>query len=496
MGSNGKPDILIIIADQMTAALTGAYGHPVVKTPTLDRLCQEGVRFDAAYANCPICAPARASMLSGRYVSRTRSYDNAGILASDVPTFAHHLRLAGYEMVAAGKMHLIGADQLHGFERRLTTDIYPSDFSWTPSWETYVETMRQPLAGKGLQIPPAGVCDWSEQLDYDEGVHHRSLEFLRARRPDVSQGRRPFCLVVSYSHPHPPYLAPREFWDLYEDAEIALPHIPEDLAAHQSQMDRWLHYFEGVPQEVIRDEETMRRFRRAYYAMVSYVDAKVGELVDTLAKLGMRENTAIIYLSDHGDMLGERQLVEKRVFYEWSARVPLIASCPGHWASGATCDEPVGLMDLFPTLVDFCGAPEPVDIDGRGFIELLEGKPSRGPERVVLSEYHCEGVLVPCFMVRRGRYKYIYVHGHDEQLFDLEADPAEMDDLSGRSGMADLEESLRQEITARFDPDAIAEDVRRSQAERALMRQAMRTGTRTSWDYQPFFDASTSWTRS
>lgn len=492
-----KPDILIVMADQLTAALTGAYGHPVVQTPGMDRLGREGVRFDAAYSNCPLCTPARAALVSGRYVSRTRSYDNAGILPCDVPTFAHHLRLAGYEVVATGKMHFVGADQLHGFERRLTTDIYPSDFSWTSSWDDVVETEESVRRGKGRQIPTAGPCDWSSQLDYDEETHFRALEFLRQRRPELpeNKGRRPFCLLASYSHPHPPYLAPRRFWDLYEGAEIELPEIPAGLSACESEMDRWLGNFEGVPDDMLADADTMRRFRRAYYGLVSYADSKLAELLDTLDDLGMRNDTATFFTSDHGDMLGERRLVEKRVFYEWSARVPLLASWPGRWAAGTHCAEPVTLVDLFPTLVELAAAPPPTAVDGRSFLDVLEGRPDSGPERVAVSEYHGEGVKACCFMVRRGPYKYIYIDGYPGQLFDLRTDPDELDNLAGQPASAEIEASLHGELLARFDLEAVAADVQQSQAEHALLRQAMREGERTHWDHQPFFDAREVWHR-
>ncbi len=202
-----KPNILIVMADQMTAALTGAYGHPVVKTPALNQLCAEGVRFDAAYTNSPICTPARAAMLSGRYVSRTRTYDNAAILPSDVPTYAHHLRLAGYETVVSGKLHLVGADQLHGFERRLTADIYPSAFNWTPDWRDYKENGIKNQKGKSVEEKRIGVRNRTRQLDYDSETQSRALEFLRsARKGAGKRDSRPFCLLVSFTHPHPPYV--------------------------------------------------------------------------------------------------------------------------------------------------------------------------------------------------------------------------------------------------------------------------------------------------
>jgi choline-sulfatase len=483
------------MADQMTAALTGVYGHPVVKTPGLDRLAAEGVRFDAAYTNCPLCVPARAAMLSGRHVSRTRTYDNGAILPCDVPTYAHHLRASGYEVVASGKLHLIGADQLHGFERRFTTDIYPSTFKWTPSWQGYqkngIANDKAELADEGR----IGVCDWSRQLDYDTEVQFRALEFLRARRQTADTASdRPFCLLVSYTHPHPPYQITPEYWNMYEGAEIEMPSVDEDMTC-PSQMDRWLYQYEGVPRGIVQDADRMYSLRRSYYGMVSFVDAQVAELIETLGRCGLRDSTAIIFTADHGDMLCERQLIEKRAFYEWSARVPLIASFPKNWATGATCAEPVSLIDFFPTIIEFAGAPAPTDTDGQSFLGLLESPRERSPERVVFSEYHGEGVASPCFMARKGTFKYVHIFGHEPQLFNLADDPNETRNLAGKRGFGEIERSLHQEIMKQFDPEAIAVDVTRSQAERTLMQRAMNEGERTRWDYQPFFDETKRYVR-
>jgi len=475
-----RPNIVIIMADQMTAALTGAYGRPVVRTPNLDRLAARGVRFDAAYTPCPLCAPARAAMMSGRYVSRTRTYDNGSVLASDVPTWAHHLRAAGYEVVAAGKMHFVGADQLHGFERRLTPDIYPADFSWTPEPLEPCDGDDARTYLKAANARHAGPCDGSEQIDYDDNVHARSLEFLRTRRPD-----RPLCLLVSYSHPHPPYLCPRRFWEMYEDADIDPPALTEIPRERQSCMERWLHSFQGFSPADAADTEMLRRLHHAYYGMVSYVDEKVGQILAALAEAQMAETTAVVFTSDHGDMLGQRRQVQKRLFYEWSARVPLIASFPGAWGERATVSAPVSLIDLFPTLTELAGAASPIDVDGRSILPLLTGEAPADEDRTVLSEYHGEGVRGACFMARRGRHKYVYVPAHQKQLFDLQADPLEQTDLADDPAHAQTAQDLHAAIVNRFDVERIAEDIFRSRRERVLMREAMESGTKTRWDYRP-----------
>jgi choline-sulfatase len=394
-------------------------------------------------------------------------------------------------MVASGKMHLIGADQLHGFERRLTPDIYPSAFKWTPNWRDYRE--HGIANDKACLIEDdIGLCEWSHQLDYDTNVQAQALGFLRSRGSSPEAAERPFCLLVSFTHPHPPYRIAKEFWDLYEGVEIGLPKTYQEVVNCQSQMDRWLYEYEGTPENLVQDTDRMYKLRRAYYGMVSFVDAQVAELMETLGTQGLRDNTAVIFTSDHGDLLCDRQLIEKRSFYEWSSRIPLIASFPRRWATGVTCVEPVSLIDFFPTLTEFADTLEPNDIDGRSFLELLENPRAEDPERIVISEYHGEGVKAPCFMARKGTFKYVYIHGHESQLFDLAKDPEETQNLAGQPAFSTIETSLREEILNRFNPDAIAADVQQSQKERILMQHAMDEGKPTNWDYEPCLDPSKS----
>ncbi|MCI0476864.1 MAG: choline-sulfatase, partial [Anaerolineales bacterium] len=430
-----QPNILFVMADQLTPFLTGAYGHPVVQTPNLDRLAREGVCFDAAYSPCPVCAPARAAMLTGRYISRIGAWDNAAAFACEEPTVAHYLTRAGYDTVLAGKMHFVGADQLHGFSRRFNTDVYPADFSWTQARGVDRQIARNHAAqyvGDAIKVGR-----WSQFLSYDEETHLRALEYLHAKGIEAqdTQGKsvQPFFLCVSYHHPHEPFLPPRELWDSYADAEIALPEFPENLDATYSTLDRWLNFYHGVANaKNLRDPESLRRVRRAYYALVTYIDRKLGELLASLDENGFRDNTIVIFTSDHGDMLCEKGMVQKRTFYEWSSRVPLVMRFPDGSYRGATRAEPVSLIDLFPTLLDLAAVlPEShLPLDGTSLIGLLDGRDKIA--RRVFSEYHAQGAHAPCFMLRRGKWKYVYIHGYDAQLFDLETDPGEWRNLAGK----------------------------------------------------------------
>jgi len=495
----GKQNVLLILADQMTPFLMGAYGHPVVKTPNLDKLTADGVRFDAAYSSSPLCVPARASLMTGKYASRIGCYDNGAPLSCEEPCIAHYLSREGYDAIASGKLHFIGPDQTHGFRKRLTTDIYPSDFSWTPSYENKHQPMfkGKPHAS-GYAVPNVGVRKWSMGLAYDDETTFRALEYLRARPKKEDQREsgvapKPFFLCVSYSLPHGPFHVTQELWDLYKGAAIDIPEIPENVEETYSVMDQWLYIYHGIDRITnIRDPESLYSMRRSYFGMVSHVDQQIGELLKALQDTGQADNTVVIFSSDHGDMLGEKGLVQKKMFYEWSARVPLIISFPDGRGRGSTCEEPVSLMDLAPTILDIAGVQSKLPLDGKGLLSLVgEDQPQN---REVFSEILAEGVYSPCFMIRRGHYKYIYIHRYDAQLFDLENDPGEWQNLAGMPEYKNLEEELHARISQVFDQNEIEKKTRESIAKRKLIRSAMEVNN-THWDYTPEFSGSQQYIR-
>jgi len=489
-----QPNILIMMVDQLMPMLMGAYDHPVVKTPNLDKLAKRGVRFDNAYTPCPVCSPARAAFMTGKYVSETGNYDNATVLPADEPTVAHYLTNAGYDAVLSGKMHFVGPDQLHGFRTRLTTDIYPSDFSWTPSRDDKGDFIRGGHV-RNYIAPNVGVRPWTMYFTHDEEVHFRTLEYINERgRPDkADEAKPPFYLVASYHYPHEPFQVTQELWDLYEGEEVEIPQWPQNLEETYSQMDRWLNKVHGTDHPLLEDADSLRKLRRAYYGLVTYIDRKVGDLLEALERTGQAENTIVVFTSDHGDMLGEKRMVQKRCFYEWSARIPLIIAFPDGRHAGTIVDQPVSLFDLVPTALDWAGVPQEnrLSLDARSLVPLITGSDE---ERVVFSEFHSDKVKAPCFMVRRGKYKYIYIHGFDPQLFDLEADPGEWNNLAGDPEMSDVEQKLRSLILNRFDPDAIAQAVAGSIHRREIIKKAM-ICTSTHWDYSPYFDATTRYVR-
>jgi choline-sulfatase len=216
------PNVLVIMYDQLTPAALGCYGNRATRAPHIDRLAAGGVVFDAAYTNSPLCTPARYCMMTGQLPSATRGYDNAAYLPSTVPTFAHYARARGYRTVLSGKMHFVGPDQLHGFEERRTTDIYPADFGWTPDWRTPDERIDWWYHNMD-SVTGAGVAEVTNQLLFDDEVGHHATRALHdvARADDG----RPFLLVASFTHPHDPYVARQAYWDRYEGVEIPMPVV-------------------------------------------------------------------------------------------------------------------------------------------------------------------------------------------------------------------------------------------------------------------------------
>ena len=480
-----KKNILMIMADQLTPFLLKIYGDRTCRTPNIDKLAAKGVVFDGAYSPCPLCAPARAGMMAGRMPSDIGCYDNASVLPSSEPTLAHCMSLAGYETVLSGKMHFIGPDQFHGFEKRLNTDIYPANLLWIP----FIRDEKMLGGGEHAKnyVPGNyGVRPWSVGLQYDEETVFHAVHYLRERWLEKNErGRtsRPFFLCVSMHHPHEPFYVTPGLWDMYKDADVGIPVCPDGMPV--SVMDQWLNeQYHRTDKYRVDDPENLRNLRRCYYALTSYVDGKVGELISALEQTGELENTTVIFTSDHGDMLADRGMVQKRCFYEWSARIPMIiANAPGA-KPGTRDDRPASLLDLLPTLADIGGYDGPRgDAEGSS---LLREAP---PETAVYSENHSEGVRAPCFMIREGKFKLVYIHGYDGQLFNLENDPSEMRDLFRVPEYDEIRKRLTARILKRFDPEKISKIMGEDWQKRRMIRDADNI-TGLKHDYCPRTDGS------
>ena len=482
-----SPNILLVMADQLPASALAAYGNTQVDAPNLARLAAGGTVFESAYCMSPLCAPSRFSMLAGRLPSRIGAWDNAAELPSATPTLIHSFRAAGYRTALSGKMHFVGPDQLHGFEERLTTDVYPSNYDWTPDWRLGAGE-RASWYHNMSSVTGAGIREVAEQTDFDDEACYRAVQWLRHYSMAAAE---PFLLTVSFTNPHDPWDVRSEYWDRYRTDELDLPLVPQIDPGDADPHSLRLREMFGADAERLTDQQ-IRRARHGYYGAVSYLDARVGEVLDALDRNGLADDTIVVFTADHGEMLGEHGLWYKMTFLDGGARVPLLIRRPG--ADPGRVPGPVSHLDLAPTLLELAGVdPGEARFDGTSLLPSLDGS---GPTpEVVRGEYFAEGVCSPMVMLRERSLKYIRCEGDPDQLFDLEADPLELVNLAGDPRHADTLDRLRSATERDWDLPSLKARVLESQRERRVVAAALRAGLYTPWDHQPFVDASMQYVR-
>jgi len=451
-------NMLFIMSDQHNKRVLGAAGHPMIRTPNLDRLAADGVRFTDAYCNSPICVPSRASFHTGRYVNDIRFWDNAIPYDGSVPTWGHRLREAGHRVESIGKLHFRSADDDNGF----TTEHIPLhvvDGVGAP-----IGLIRDPPPRRKVTLrlaAQAGPGD-SDYQRYDDNITALAEAWLaeRAARPDD----KPWCLFVSLVCPHQPLISRPEWFGLYPQDEVPWPHL-------YGKNERPTHpYVEALCRSQVFDEgfdepQKVRRAIAAYFGMVSFVDHNVGRLLQALSANGLAANTRVVYTSDHGDNLGSRGIWGKSNMYEEAAGIPMIIAGPDV-PKGVAYTEPVSLVDAFPTIVNCVGAaPDPADakLPGSDLLDVVAGTAA---PRTVMSEYHAAGSATAAFMVRHGKFKYVHYVGMKPQLFDLEADPYESRDLGEEAGFEGVVATCEARLRRVLNPEAVDELARADQATR------------------------------
>ncbi|MBF2761243.1 MAG: choline-sulfatase [Ectothiorhodospiraceae bacterium AqS1] len=476
------PNILILMVDQLSGTFFPDGPAPWLHCPNLRALADRSVRFANAYTASPLCAPARASFMTGMLPSANRVYDNAAEFACDIPTFAHHLRRAGYHTCLAGKMHFVGAEQLHGFEERLTTDIYPVDFGWTPDYRKPDERVDGWYHNLG-SVRQAGVAQITTQLEYDDEVSWKAQRKIYDLARD--QEASPWCLTVSFTHPHDPYVARPEYWELYASGDYPMPKVGpiayEDQDPHSQ---RILDAVDWRSHSI--EEEMVARARRAYFANISYLDENIGRLLRLLEDTGQEAIT--IFVADHGDMLGERGLWFKMSFYEGSARVPLMIA--GANLPPGCISTPVSMVDIPSTLGELAGISKDESIPGvvgESLLPLIEGGRRTRP---VLMEYAAEASHAPMVSIRKDRWKYNRCALDPDQLFDLESDPCERNNLAKGDNAPAALAQLQAMANEYWDLDRLDREVRESQHRRRIVNEALRKGRYHPWVYAPSDGAS------
>lgn len=451
-------NLLIIMSDQHNRNMLGCYGHPVVKTPHLDQLAQNGVRFTHAYSNCPICVPSRASMATGRYPHQIGAWDNAAPYTGQAPSWGHRLLAQGHSVVSIGKLHYRNDNDDTGFsEKRLSMHVLDG----VGDIYSLIRGPEMPSRPKARQTILNASAGTSEYNRYDIAIRQEAIKFLHEEAPQLSE---PWALFVSFLAPHPPLIVPEPYLSLYPLDQVV---FPKQYRAHERPRHPVLEELRRVfNMEEELDELTVRRAVASYYGLCTFLDDQVGQVLHALSATGLNRNTRVIYTTDHGDSVGDHGLWWKNSMYEGSVGVPLIMAGPDV-ASGQVIATPVSLVDCFPTILEAVGVPQEAndrDLPGMSLWPLVLGH--RQPPRTIFSEYHAAGAVTAMFMIREDRYKYVHYVGYPPQLFDLSQDPDELHDLAVNPAYRDVLRDCEAALRAIADPEDVDRKARADQERR------------------------------
>ena len=423
-----KPHILLLIDDEHRPDVMAVEGDPHIRMPTLDRIIERGTYFRSAYTPAPVCVPARQSFLTGLYARHSGCTGFDTPLPSDVLTMPAHFANYGYNPVCAGKMHFLGYDQMHGWRERIGRDI-AVNLRLPRTGEAQQQAARPHVPGTGkwptvkeITNARAGKGHHMQQDLYTVDGALLFLDEYFVGEPYDRPGEGPLLLAVSLNSPHYPYQCPEDLFSYYlRRAEPYVEELPE-------QFDCADFFKVRVGTDVTWREA--HRATAAYYGMIELVDRQYGRVIAKLEELEVLDDFVIVFLSDHGEMLGQKGLWEKQQFFEASARVPFSITAPRRLAGGGqTVRHNVSLVDLFPTLCELAEIPVPTGLDGRSLVPLMQGDAADWPNEVYCELYH--ELNGPSEMVKQDHLKYFRFHGRDwpEQLFDLDADPEETRNL-------------------------------------------------------------------
>jgi len=452
-------NLIIFMSDEHTRSVTGCYGHDFIDTPNLDRLAAGGTRFDAAYTTCPVCVPARASFATGRYIHDIGSWDNAIPFDGSDANWHALLRQRGHQTVSIGKLHFRSADDDNGFaDEQIAMHIIDGKGDLLG----LIRDADTPKRGASWKMAGMAGAGESMYTRYDRDITAAAQSWIYEQAPKHTA--KPWVLFVSLVAPHFPLTAPSEHFYRYYNRDLAPPKLYDKR--HEP-----IHpYVDDYRQIFTYDEhfetpDMVKRAQAGYLGLISFMDAQVGLVLAALADAGLADDTRILYTTDHGDNMGTRGAWGKSLMYEEPAAVPLILSGPDIPA-GHVVTTPTTLADVYPFIMNCVGVADddtmPGDLPGRDLMDLIDGAE---PERVAFSEYHGMGAKSAAFMIRKGEYKYVHYNDYRPQLFDLAADPEEVNDLVDDAGSAGVMKELAAELHRICDPVAVDQAARTRQAE-------------------------------
>ena len=451
-------NMLVLMADQHNPKMLGCRGHDWIKTPNLDALAQRGIKFDYAYSNSALCVPARASFATGRYPHDTKCWDNAIAYDGSQPSWGHRLQKNGNEVVSIGKLHYTNEDDDTGFDEQ----ILPMHINGGVGDLHGSIRPNLPVRYQGRQYVVEVGPGHTKYQDYDRDITAAACDWLSDKGENKSD--KPWVCFVSLIGPHFPIIAPQEYYDMYSLDELP-PFKPADEELFENHP--WWQAFNKsfIYEEFFRDDEHRKIALAAYLGLCTLMDNNMGKVIKALDEAGLSGDTRIMYTSDHGDNIGARRLWGKSTMHEESTGVPLIMAGPDI-PEGQLSETPVSLIDFFPTILEGAGAPMgkgDEDLPGMSLLRIADA--GDDAERIVFAEYHAAGATSAAFMIRGGRYKYIhYAGGFDPELYDMEIDPEEMDNVAGDPNYADALSEMRKYLLDMLDPEAVNAEALADQA--------------------------------
>ncbi len=433
------PNIVLIMSDQHNPGIAGYEGNNIIRTPNLDMLARRGVAFSNLYCPSPLCVPSRTGFMTAQYPSAVNVWSNTSILSSHVPTFANKLDESGYETVLCGRMHFDGPDKFHGFAKRIYGDcdyFLTDEIKGEGTYKTCGQTKY------AVQVSGYGKAGYEA---FDSKTTQKACDLIKT----WTRGTKPCCMVTGYVLPHNPLICSKELFDFYYE-KLSTQGNDKNSELNPA-IAKWRKN-RGVDE--LTPEEN-RRALAAYYGLISQMDENIGKIIEAVDNSPLAENTIIIYCSDHGDCANEHGLWWKSNYYDASARVPLIISCPALFDSNKRVDNVASLLDLPSTLLDIAGTENLPKASGQSLKKFLKAdtRPKDWPNEI-FSEYNGDFGEHPSCMIRSGKWKLMYYPEFNSHLlFDMENDPCEINDLAGNKKYAEVAETLIAKILERWSPE-------------------------------------------
>jgi choline-sulfatase len=450
-------NLLIIMSDEHNPKVAGYAEHPVVETPNLDALAARDTVFTDCYTTCPVCVPARAGFATGKYIHQIGFWDNSDAYDGSIPSWHHIARDRGHRVVSIGKLHFLRAGLDHGFsEEKIPMHI----LNGTGDLLGLIRDVPPKRGGAGKMAKLAGPGE-STYTFYDKEICSKAQVWLREEGTRPSD--KPWVLFVSFVAPHFPLTAPPEHFYKYWNRELPWPKLyaREERPGHPYLRDYassfcYDDYFES--------KEDVKRALAGYFGLVSYVDENIGKVLRALDESGLAANTRVLYTSDHGDNLGARGLWGKCTMFDEIAGVPMIMAGPGIPA-GKRVSTVTSHVDVFPTVLATAGIDFDAVRDNHPGTSLVAIANGATPDRTVVSEFHGMGSTTGAFAIRVGKWKYVHYVKYPPQLFDLDADPDEINDLAARPEHTALIAECRARLYALCDPEEVDQRAKARQAE-------------------------------